>query len=219
MAVPLLDLVETQLIANRLPLVAVSLAAVPHANTPIVLTLHWHGFVEVRLHEDSEAVGYQAVPASALQINTRWDQFDDIEFDTLETAWEFGAWNCERTEAKPFTRVGADAHEMTLGMAAFGQSPVEMDGDSPFVSDVPDASELIEAAGRNGYVQWLFRPVRGGLWSDVADVTKDVTLERGGYRNPTCPLRTEPIADMQRLQRSRKVVYPFGRSPADGLLQ
>ena len=36
----LIDLIETQLVSNRLPLVAVSLAAVPHANTPVVLTLH-----------------------------------------------------------------------------------------------------------------------------------------------------------------------------------
>ena len=35
----LLDHIETQLISNRLPLVAVTLAAVPYANTPVVLTL------------------------------------------------------------------------------------------------------------------------------------------------------------------------------------
>ena len=45
----LLDCIETQIISNRLPLVAVTMAAVPYANTPVVLTLHWHGFVETRL--------------------------------------------------------------------------------------------------------------------------------------------------------------------------
>lgn len=77
MTMPLLDLVESQMIANCLPLVAVSLAAVPHANTPTVLTLHWHDFVELKLHEDSEAVAYQSVPSSALQATQRWDQLDD----------------------------------------------------------------------------------------------------------------------------------------------
>jgi hypothetical protein len=209
MASPLLDLVESQIIANRLPLVAVSLAAVPHANTPTVLTLHWHGFVEVRLTDDGDAVGYQSVPSSALQVNSRWDQFDDIEFDALETAWELGAWNLERLEAKPFGRVAADPHETTLGRAAFGASSVALDGGSPFVSDVPDEDDLIEAAGRSGYIQWLFRPVRGGMWAEVTD---DVTLEAGGYRNPTCPLNTEPILDTYRLKKPRRVVYPFGRS-------
>ena len=36
----LLGLIESQMISNRLPLVAVTLAAVPHTNTPTVLTLH-----------------------------------------------------------------------------------------------------------------------------------------------------------------------------------
>lgn len=214
MTVPLLELVETQLIANRLPLVAVSLAAVPHANTPTVLTLHWHGFVEVKLHEASEAVAYQSVPSSALQVNQRWDQFDDIEFDALETAWELGAWSLERLEAKPFSRPGADPHESVIGMAAFGASPISLDGGSPFVADVPDCDDLIDAAGRNGYVQWTFRPVRGGMWADVCD---DVTLEAGGYRNPTCPLVTEPVLDTSRLRQPRRVVYPFGRSRLDTL--
>ena len=81
------------MIANRLPLVAVSLAAVPPADIPTVLTLHWHGVVEVKLAEEGEAVAYQSVPSSAPELNIRWDRFDDIEFNALETAWETGAWN------------------------------------------------------------------------------------------------------------------------------
>ena len=89
----LLKLIETQMISNRLPLVAVTLAAVPHTNTPTVLTLHWHGLIEVRLTDDSDAVAYQSVPSSALQVNERWDRFDDLDHEALETAWELGAWN------------------------------------------------------------------------------------------------------------------------------
>ena len=205
----LLDLVETQLISNRLPLVAVSLAAVPAANTPVVLTLHWHGFVEVKLTEDSEAVGYQSVPSSALQVNERWDRFEDLENAALETAWELGAWGLERTEAKPFDRLGADAAETTCGMHAFGHSVLKIDGDSPFVADVPDADELVQAAARSGYIHWLFRPVRGGLWSEVTD---DITLEPGGYRNPPCPVLAKPVEAPAHLPRSRRMHYAFGRS-------
>lgn len=203
----LLELIETQLIANRLPLVAVSLAAVPHTNTPTVLTLHWHGFVEVKLTDDSATVAYQSVPSSALQINSRWDRFDDLDLQSLETAWELGAWNLERIEARPFTRMGAPASETIEGMHAFGASPLVIHGDSPFVADVPDGPELIETAGRSGYVQWLFRPVRGGLWSQGSD---DVTLQPGGYRNPPCPLLSE--APERRLTpRDRRWVYQLGR--------
>ncbi len=84
----LLGLIETQIISNRLPLVAVTLAAVPHTNTPTVLTLHWHGFVELRLTDDTNPVAYQSVPSSALQVNERWDHFNDLDNEALETAWE-----------------------------------------------------------------------------------------------------------------------------------
>ena len=205
----LLKVIETQMISNRLPLVAVTLAAVPHTNTPIVLTLHWHGLIEVRLTGDSDAVGFQSVPSSALQVNERWDRFDDLDHETLETAWELGAWNLERIEAQPFARPGAESHETVMGMHAFGASPIAIDGDSPIVADVPDSDDLIHSASREGYVQWLFRPVRGGLWSENAD---DVTLETGGYRNPTCPLLSKPVTSAAFRARARKVIYPFGQS-------
>jgi hypothetical protein len=205
----LLGLIETQMISNRLPLVAVTLAAVPHTNTPTVLTLHWHGFVELRLTDDSDAVAYQSVPSSALQVNERWDRFDDLDHEALETAWELGAWNLERIEAQPFARPGADTHETVMGMHAFGASPISIDGDSPIISDVPDSDDLIQSASREGYVQWLFRPVRGGLWSET---NEDVTLEPGGYRNPPCPLLSTPVAAAAFRASLRKVVYPFGRS-------
>ena len=89
----LLDRIETQLISNRLPLVGITVAAVPYANTPVVLTLHWHGFVETRLADvtDANVLAYQSVPSSALQINERWDHFDELENSVLDVAWELGS--------------------------------------------------------------------------------------------------------------------------------
>jgi hypothetical protein len=205
----LLDCIETQLIANRLPLMGITLAAVPYANTPVVLTLHWHGFVEARLAEvtDANVVAYQAVPSSALQINDRWDRFNDLENEVLDVAWELGSWDLARTEALPFVRPGAARQESLDCMGAFGSLPVAIDGQPPVVAEVPDAGELIEAASRSGYVNWLFRPVRGGVWSTVAE---DLTLEEGGYRNPPCPYIATPTR-LGRSRRPRRVVYQFGR--------
>jgi hypothetical protein len=205
----LLDCIETQLLANRLPLVAVTVAAVPYANTPFVLTLHWHGFVESRIAEVSDAgvVAYQAVPSSALQINERWDRFDELENDVLDVAWELGSWDLARTEALPFHRPGASRQESLECMGAFGSPPVTLDGQPPVVAEVPDAGELIGAAARSGYVSWLFRPVRGGVWAEVAE---DLTLEEGGYRNPPCPYVASPTR-IGRTRRPRRVVYQFGR--------
>jgi hypothetical protein len=206
----LLDRIETQLISNRLPLVAITVAAVPYANTPVVLTLHWHGFVEMRLAEvtDANVVAYQSVPSSALQINERWDRFDELENSVLDVAWELGSWDLARMEALPFIRAGASEQESIECMGAFGSLPLALDGQPPVVAEVPDAEDLIEAASRSGYLQWTFRPVRGGVWADVAD---DDTLEKGGYRNPPCPLLPLPTR-VGRRPRARRVVYQFGRS-------
>ena len=207
----LLDRIETQLVSNRLPLVAITVAAVPYANTPVVLTLHWHGFVETRLADVSDAnvVAYQAVPSSALQINERWDRFDELENSILDVAWELGSWDLARMEALPFVRPGACEQESVECMGAFGSHPLSLDGQSPIVAEVPDAGDLIETASRSGYIQWLFRPVRGGVWADVAE---DVTLEEGGYRNPPCPVLPAPTR-AGRTRGPRRVVYLFGRCP------
>ena len=203
----ILDLIETQLVSNRLPLVAVTLAAVPHANTPCVLTLHWHGFVEVKLaeSENANAIAFQSVPSSALQVNERWDQFEDLELELMEVAWELGAWDLARRDALAFQRPGAENSEALDCMCAFGASPVSIDGNSAFIAEVPDCEDLLDCASRAGYYQWTFRPVRGGLWAEVAH---DATLEPGGYRNPACPLLSSP----PKHGKSRKVTYQFGRS-------
>jgi hypothetical protein len=205
----LLEQIETQLISNRLPLVGITLAAVPYANTPVVLTLHWHGFVETRLREvtDANVVAYQPVPSSALQVNDRWDRLDQLENEILDVAWELGAWDLARTEALPFVRPGAGEQESLECMGAFGSMPIAIDGQPPVVAEVPDAEELIAAAGRSGYMQWLFRPVRGGVWGEVAE---DLTLQEGGYRNPPCPYIAKP-ARVGRTLRPRRIVYQFGR--------
>ena len=207
----LLDRIETQLISNRLPLVAITVAAVPYANTPVVLTLHWHGFVETRLADvtDANVVAYQSVPSSALQVNERWDRFDQLENSVLDVAWELGSWDLARVEALPFIRPGASEQESVECLGAFGSHPTAIDGQPPILAEVPDANDLIDAASRAGYLQWTFRPVRGGVWADIAD---DDTLEEGGYRNPPCPVLPLPTR-VGRMPRPRRVVYQFGRCP------
>jgi len=53
----LLERIEEQMSSTRLPLVAVTVAAVPYANTPIVLTLHWHGLSPTRLADARKRKG------------------------------------------------------------------------------------------------------------------------------------------------------------------
>ncbi len=85
----ILDRVEQQIEAVRLPLVAVTVAAVPCPDTPVIVTLHWHGLVRERLTETAavEAVAYATVPSSALQLNDRWSRLLELDVAALEAAW------------------------------------------------------------------------------------------------------------------------------------
>ena len=181
----ILEVIEDQLVANRLPVAGVTIAALPFPNTPAVVSLHWHAFIENANTPDRAALLYQSVPSSALQINIRWDQFEDLEVDVLEASWELGAWDLRRIEAPGCGRSRSPARAYTEMQTSFGVSPQAIDGERVFVADVPDADELVGAAARAGYVHWEFRPTWCGLWKDLA---ADVTLEKGGYRNPLCPL-------------------------------
>jgi hypothetical protein len=134
------------------------------------------------------------------------DGIAQLENEVLDVAWELGSWDLARMEAPPFVRPGGTEQESLECMGAFGSLPLQIDGQPPVVAEVPDANELIEAASRTGYVHWLFRPVRGGVWAEVA---QDATLEEGGYRNPPCPYLAAPTRPQRR--RQRKVVYQFGR--------
>ena len=201
-----LEIIEDQLIANRLELAAVTIAATPYVDTPVVMSLHWHGFVESKLVPDGQAVALQSVPSSALQVNTRWDSFEALERDALESAWELGAWDVMRDAARPHARPGAASQERIDCMTAFGVPPHQLDGEPVMVSEVRDAEELVGAAGHAGYVRWQFRPVWCGMWREVAH---DATLEEGGYRNPICPVPVRPYA----LGCEGRVVYQLGRDP------
>ena len=70
----ILERIEDQMTATGLPLVGITLAAVPCPDTPVILTLHWHGFIKEKLAdlEEAEAVSYTPIPSSALQLNERW---------------------------------------------------------------------------------------------------------------------------------------------------
>ena len=88
---------------------------------------------------------------------------------------------------------------------------VGMSGGNMVVADAPDADDLVELAARRGYLMWLFRPVRGGIWGEYAD---DATLIEDGGRKLPCPLRPIPPT----CEGSRKTVYRFGVPATNPLL-
>lgn len=204
----LLERIEQQIQATKLPLFGITLAAVPCPDTPIILTLHWHGFVQQKLVEceDAQPIAFRTVPSSALQVNDRWRDLVALDRAALEAAWELGAWDVARAERPACMRPGADSAEAMDCLKAFGVFPFGAQSDQVVVSDAPDADELLNVAAHRGYLMWKFRPVHGGIWKEFAD---DVTLRPDGTRQPPCPV--EPIPPSG---KARQTVYRFGMPEA-----
>ncbi len=201
----ILERIEDQISATGLPLVGITLAAVPCPDTPVILTLHWHGFIRQKLAdlEEAEAVSYASVPSSSLQLNERWSDLIAVDCAAMDAAWELGAWDVARAEHPGCLRPGADSKEALECLQAFGAYPYSVNGSQVAVSDAPDADDLVELAAARGYLMWAFRPVRGGIWKEFAD---DATLSAEGRRAPPCP--HAPVVPV--CAGKRKTVYRFG---------
>ena len=201
----LLDCIEDHVSAVARPLFAVTVAAVPCPDTPIILTLHWHGFIKKKLAGGATAtlVSHLPIPSSALQLNERWDDLAAVDRAALEAAWELGAWDVQRTEHLGCVRPGAESPEAFECLQAFGALPFGINGADVVVADAPDADGLLDIAAHMGYLLWMFRPVRGGIWGDYAG---DATLNHDGGRRPPCPaLPAAPFGEGH-----RKTIYRFG---------
>jgi hypothetical protein len=200
--VEILERIEDQISATGLPLVGVTLAAVPCPDTPVILTLHWHGFVRER-PVDGDSAAIAPVPSSALQLNERWGDLVAVDRAAMEAAWELGAWDIARAERPGCLRPGASSMEALECRQAFGSYSYAFNGNELVVADTPDAGELLRLAAARGYLMWQFRPVSGGIWAEVAD---DATLSGEGRRPPPCPHRVLP----PKCDASRRTVYRFG---------
>jgi hypothetical protein len=201
----LLESISGHISATRHPLVAITVAAVPCPDTPVILTLHWHGFIEGKIIEieEAETVSYAPVPSTALQINERWSDVSALDRAAMEAGWELGAWDVARAERAGCARPGAESKEALECLQAFGAFPYAMNGQQIVVSEAPDADEIVSLAARRGYLMWMFRPVHRGIWAEVSD---DATLRADGTRTPPCPIEPVPPSS----PGTRKLVYRFG---------
>jgi len=168
----------------------------------VILTLHWHGFVEEKIIEleEAETVSYVPIPSSALQVNHRWNNLTMLDRAAMEAGWELGAWDVARAERPGCTRPGAKSSEALECLQAFGSFPFGQT--QAVVGDAPDVGDLINLAARKGYLMWMFRPVHRGIWAEFAD---DATLCANGMRTPPCPVEPAPVG-----RGAAKTVYRFG---------
>jgi hypothetical protein len=197
----ILETITTHAMALRLPLYAVTVSATRKADTPIMLIMHWHGF-----RRGLEGSGtLQSVAGSAVQINQRWDSYAVIDRAILDAGWRLGAWEVERIARPAWWRLNAPDSEALACRRAFADYSDIESVDEAVVLEAPDHQALLELASRRGYVRWLFRPRKGGLWKQ-ADAD-DGTLDADGGRSSPCPVTPQP--DGRDLRR--KVLYRLGR--------
>ena len=148
----LLERIEEQMSATGLPLVGITLAAVPCPDTPVILTLHWHGFITEKLAdiEGAQPMAYAPIPSSALQVSERWSDLVAVDQAALDAAWRLGAWDVARAERPGCTRPGARDTEPLECLQAFGAYPHGVNGTPLVVSEAPDADALVHLAAQQG---------------------------------------------------------------------
>lgn len=202
------DRIAGQIDAVGFPLFAVTLTALPRVNTPVLLMLHWHGFLAdpERPAERPAALARSPVPGSALQLNPSWDALEWLDRAMLDAAWRLGAWELDREERRGCRTAGASGREALACRQAFGAPPFG-DDDGFIVAEAPDRPELLELGERFGYVHWQFRPVRGGVWRDTA---RDDTLGGDGGRAPPCPVQAAAASGAGHIRYRLGRVDPLG---------
>lgn len=186
-----------------LPVVAVSLTAVPRVNTPVLLMVHWHGFArrETSRFAPTEASCECAlgIPGSALQLSDTWLALEHLDDAMLEAAWQFGAWDLVREERRGCNTAGASEREALECRQAFAENPFDGPAEALMLTEAPDREDLLQLGARIGYVRWQFRPVKNGLWSDARG---DDTLQSDGGRALPCPVPARPAVG-NRLSHTR----------------
>lgn len=208
----ILETVADQSDAMRLPLYAVTVTAVAREEAPALLSLHWHGFFrQTPLRLPGLELPARPVPQSMAQFDMPQgvlDALGALEQSLLEAAWQLGAWDVERLERPAWWRLGAPATEVSDGRRAFGYYEDDDSDNGHVMTDAPDREELMRLAAHRGYLRWLFRPRKRGIWAEVRDDGDD-TLDENGGRPLPCPVMPRPLHGDD---SARRTVYRLGRA-------
>lgn len=197
------DAVSAQISAMGLPLFAVSATRAEWPDTPLLLFLHWHGFRRATpLQLDGVPMPARAVPSSALQFEGPGLSTTAAEEALLEVAWRLGAWQLEHQQLRACNSAGAPDSEAFACRLAFGDNAAGYPDEAVLGGDAEVRLAQMVLAAQCGYQQWLFQPVKGGVWAGVGP--PDDSLGADGGRQSDCPVRPSPPAPGQR------VVYRLG---------
>ncbi|MEX3920155.1 diguanylate cyclase [Paraburkholderia sp. BR10872] len=203
----LFDRLREQAESVRLPLFAVTVSAAAQVNTPLVAILHWHGFRRATpLVLPGVEIPARPVPGTAIQIDAPWQSVEAVDAMLLDAAWQFGAWEVERIVRRGCNTIGAGGAEALACRQAFGDYGSDIPPDGALIDGASDRDGLMRLAARRGYVRWLFRPVKSGVWRALDEA--DDSLDADGGRQPPCPVQPQPRSAHKRALG--RTVYRLG---------
>jgi len=206
------ETIAAQAAAMRLPLYAVTATRVARRGDAALLSMHWHGFLrQTPLKLPGVVLPLRSVAQSVAQLDLSGEGPGELEHALLEAAWQFGAWELERVERPGWWRLGVPATEVRDAMCAFGFIEDEEDAQAHTIADAPDRREMLREAGRRGYVRWLFRPRKYGIWSMVRE-DADETLDSSGGRTLPCPVLPRAVGGTAGGAGGARTVYRLGHS-------
>lgn len=135
------DKVVEQVQSVGLPIVVVSLTAIPRANTPVLLMVHWHGFAPPQTPRLAQLNALRespvGVPGSALQLSDTWLEMEHLDDAMLQAAWQFGAWDLVREERRGCNTAGASGRETLECRQAFAEDPFDGPAEDFMLADAP----------------------------------------------------------------------------------
>ena len=205
----LLDCIETQLVSNRLPLVAVT-----RCRRPLREYAGGAHAALARVRRDAPR-GRHRRQRRRLPAGAQLRAAAERALGPLRPARE------RRARRRLGARLlGSRAHRgAALRAARRDREQESLACMGAFGSPAADASTASRRRGRSARMPTTSsRPPRAPVTcsgfsvpcaaASGPSVAEDLTLEEGGYRNPPCPILCAPT----RPGRSRRVVYQFGRS-------
>ena len=136
----LVERIEDQISATGLPLVGITLAAVPCPDTPVILhaALAWLHQGEARRAgvRRGSVLRAGAELRAAVERPLARSSRGGLSA-AMEAAWELGAWDIARAERRSCMRPGAPSTEALECLQAFGSFPFGVNGSQMVVAEAP----------------------------------------------------------------------------------
>jgi hypothetical protein len=163
----------------------------------------WRGLIRVIWNASFHEPLTDPEPTLKSDSVLSWSEknLEKADYEMVYAAWRLGAWDVLRSWHQP---LGAQADPYAAhhglvslfdasGAYAVRANPMSIPGESI------DLKTLVEAAARDGWISWRFRPTLRSSRVGGRVAARDITLAPDGTRTASCPYRHKELVRGQRL--------------------